>query len=109
MERRLRQHFFFHDMQQQIKDYIDKCTDCFLFSDKKTQEPMIAHAVPTKCWDSVAVDLFGPLPNWNHVVVVQDLGSRYPVARLVSSTSANKVLPAMTEIYNEYGNLVSKL
>ena len=28
MERRLRSHFFFHDMQQQIKDYIDKCTDC---------------------------------------------------------------------------------
>ena len=59
---------------------------------------MIAHAVPTKCWESVAVDLFGPLPSRNHVVVVQDLGSRYAVARLVSSTSANKVLPAMADV-----------
>ena len=31
---------------------------------------------PTKNWEVVAVDLFGPMPSSNHVVVVQDLVSR---------------------------------
>ena len=40
----------------------------------------------------------------NHVIVVQDLGSRYPAAKLMSSAKAEKVIPAMNEIYNYYGN-----
>ena len=52
----------------------------------------------------VAVDLFGPMPSSHHVVVVQDLASRYPSAKIVSSTKAAKVLPALTDIYNTLGN-----
>ena len=54
--------------------------------------------------ESVAVDLFGPMPSSKHVVVVQDMASRYPAAKLVSSTAASKVIPAMAEIYDTYGN-----
>ena len=50
------------------------------------------------------MDLFGPMPSRKHVVVVQDLASRFPAAKLVTSTSANKVLPALAEIYDSYGN-----
>ena len=53
----------------------------------------------------VAVNLFGPVPSSNHVILLQDLGSRYPAAKLVSSTKAEKVIPALKEIYSYYGNL----
>ena len=59
--------------------------------------------MPNKCWETVAVDLFGPMPSSRHVVIVQDLGSRYPAAKLVTSTKADKVIPALEEIYDEYG------
>ena len=70
-----------------------------MFCDKKTCEPIKAHQVPKKCWETVAVDLFGLMP-----VVVQDLASRFPAAKLVSSTGANHVLPALADIYDSYGN-----
>jgi len=35
---------------------------------------------------------------------MQDIGSRYPTCKLVSSTKAEKVIPALKEIYNEYGS-----
>ena len=70
---------------------------------------MAQHKVPTKNWEVVAVDLFGPMPSSNHVIVVQGLGSRYPAAKLVSSTKAEKVIPALKEIYNYYGNLEIQL
>ena len=62
------------------------------------------HEVPEKNWSKVAVDLFGPMPSRNHIVVVQDLASRFPAAKLVRSTKASNVIPVMTEIYNNFGN-----
>ena len=72
--------------------------------DKKTKEPISHHKVPDKCWSTVAVDLFGPMPSSNHVVVVHDLASRFPAAKLVRSTKADCVIPALADIYDAYGN-----
>ena len=104
MERRLRYHFFFHMMNVKVKEILSNCTECNIFLDKKCNEPIKSHEVPEKCWEKVATDLFGPLPSRNHIVVVQDMASRFPTARIVSSTSASAVLPALNEIYNAYGN-----
>ena len=109
VERRLRYHFFFHDLQGKVQKLIQDCSDCNVFSDKKTTILIKAHTVPAKCWETVAVDLFGPMPSSKHMVVVQDLSSRYPVAKLVTSTRAQQVIPAMAEIYDSYGNPSNQL
>ena len=109
LERRLRYHFFFHDLQKKVQEQMKDCEPCNIFSDKKTSDPIIPHKVPSKCWETVAVDLFGPMPSSKHVVVVQDLASRYPSAKLVSSTAADKVIPAIADIYNAYGNPQNQL
>merc|ERR1712048_50805 len=44
-----------------------------------------------------------------HVVVVQDLASRYPAAKLVKSTKADAVLPVLEGIYDTYGNPCTQL
>ena len=103
IERRLRCHFFFHGMFEKVKKFVQQCDACSVYVDKKTKEPVNHHVVPEKCWDTVAVDLFGPMPSSRHVVVVQDLGSRYPAAKLVASTKGTSVIPALDEIYGEYG------
>ena len=104
IERRLRSHFFFHNMKGKVEVFVKSCMACMMFSNKKTTEPIHHHHVPDKCWDTVAVDLFGPMPDKNHVIVVQDLASRFPAAKLVSSTSSRQVLPALSDIYDNYGN-----
>ena len=104
MERRLRCHFFFHDMDKKVSEFLASCLMCNSFNDKKTTEPLGRHEVPSKCWESVAVDLFGPMPSRNHVVVVQDLSSKFPAAKLVTSTSAERVLPALADVYDNFGN-----
>ena len=104
MERRLRYHFFFHHMNMKVEKFLGKCSDCSIFTDNKCKEPLKSHKVPEKCWEKVSVDLFGPMPSRNHIIVVQDMASRFPAAKLVSSTAANKVLPALADIYDAYGN-----
>ena len=104
MERRLRFHFYFHDMSPKVSMFLASCVECKLFTNKNYREPQKAHEVPAKCWEKVSVDLFGPMPNRKHIVVVQDLSSRFPEAKLVSSSSALKVIPALTEIYDSHGD-----
>ena len=104
MERRLRFHFFFHDMFRKVEKFVKACEGCSRYVDKKTKEPIDHHKIPERCWSTVAVDLFGPMPSSKHVVVVQDLASRFPAAKLVRSTKAESVLPALADIYDAYGN-----
>ena len=104
IERCLRYHFFFHNMFDKVKEYVESCDECSLFSDKKTKEPIRHHKVPNSSWQTVSVDLFGPMPSSKHIVVVQDLGARFPAAKLVSYTKADKVIPVLKDIYKAYGN-----
>ena len=43
------------------------------------------------------------MPNGKHIVVVQDMFTRFPAAKIVHSTSAKDVLPSLDEIYTSYG------
>ena len=104
LERRLRSHFYFPGLNNLVQQFVEKCHECQMFSRKFTKEPIIANRVPNKNWEEVSVDLFGPMPSKNHVIIVQDLASRFPCAKIVSSTSAREVIPVMAEIYNAYGN-----
>ena len=51
----------------------------------------------------VAIDLFGPLPTGKHVLVVQDVLTRYPAAKIIPSTSSSKVILALNDIYTNHG------
>ena len=104
LKRRMRFHFFFHGLDKMVEEYANSCLDCCTNVDKKTKQPIKPHKVPSRNWEKVSVDLYGPMPSSHHIVVVQDLSSRFPAAKLVSSTSADKVIPALAEIYDAYGN-----
>ena len=108
-QQRLRYHLFFHDMNRKVKEFVSSCCDCQAYTDKKTVEPLAPHTVPDKNWSKVAVDLFGPMPSKNHIVVLQDLASRFPAAKLVRSTKASSVIPAIADIYNNFANPQSQL
>ena len=93
LKRRLRNHFYIKDLDIKITKYIRDCSYCQMFTQKTTRHPTEPNSVPEKCWEETSVDLFGPLPSSHHVLVVQDLASRYPVAKVVQSTNAKSVIP----------------
>ena len=104
LKQRLRAHFWFPDMDRSIKDFIKGCTACHLFTGKTTKEPIATIEGPDEAWTEVNIDLFGPMPNRQHVLVVQDAFSRFPAASMVESTAAAPVLTALKGVYGSYGN-----
>ena len=91
-------------MDNKVKEFVKKCKNCELNVDKKCTEPIVAHKVPSRNWETVAVDLFGPMPSSKHIVVAYNLASRFPAAKLVTSTKSEKVIPALKDIYDNFGN-----
>ena len=73
-----------------------------LSTKKKKIKPIQQHKVPSKNWEIVAADLYSPMPSPKQIVVVQDLGSRYPAAKLVSLTRAESAMPALKDTYINY-------
>ena len=104
LKQRLRSHFWFPEMDTSIQEFVRECTACQLFTCKNTKEPLSPIVGPEEAWTEVNVELFGPMPNRQHVLVLQDTFSRFPAASMVESTAAKPVLTALESIYDSYGN-----
>lgn len=103
LKRRIRSHFWMPGLNKAVEKMVKSCPECLLFSSKTTKEPISSQKVPEAAWQNVSVDLFGPMPNNKHVLVVTDNMSRFPAAKMVPSTAAKPVVSALDQIYTDYG------
>lgn len=103
MLRRLRSHLWFPGMYREVKRFVQECKECALFTRKATKEPQSHLSTPDSPWNTVSLDLFGPLPDNRHVLVAQDQLSRFPVAKIVPKPNAGHVIKATEGIYQHYG------
>ena len=103
MKNRIRNHFWFPKMQEMVEKKVRNCKTCQLFTLKATKEPIATQRTNERNWEEVSVDLFGPLPDKRHVLVIQDTKSRFPTASFVPSTAARPVLKALDQVYTTYG------
>ena len=67
------------------------------------KEPQSISKEPPSVWNKNVLDYFGPLPTEKHILVAQDILTRYPAAKIVSSTNLYKVILALNDIYMNYG------
>ena len=72
-----------------------------MFTNKVYRHPIKPNKVPERCWDESSINLFGPLPSKNHVVVIQDLASRHPIDKRDKSTNAESVIPVLEDVHLE--------
>ena len=103
VKRRIREHFWFPKMNDMVKETLQVCEECQLLTSKATREPQASLKVPDSAWNTVALDLFGPIPGGKHILVAQDTLTRFPTATFVPNTSAGKVLPALHDVYTNFG------
>ena len=102
--RRMRAHFWFPGLNDIVKHQLQDCQTCQAFTNSSIKAPLSSTSIPQRPWQDVSLDLFGPLPDSSHFLVARCNLSRFPEAKKVKSTSANHVLPALENIYNNYGN-----
>ena len=104
VKRRIRAHFWFPGLDTAVKHRIETCHECQIHTRSPIKVPLSSTPIPDHPWDSVSLDLFGPLPDKSHILVSRCNLSRFPDAKVVRSTSAQHVLPALGATYNNFGN-----
>ena len=80
-----------------------ECYECQVVGSYQAPEPIESTKLPEKCWDHLAVDLLGPLPNGESVIVLVDYFSRYFETAFVRSTTSNKVIEFLDNVFARWG------
>ena len=97
MKRRLRIHFWCPRLNKRVQKMVQGCKECAIFTPKTRKNILIPHKLEDyNAWEKISVDLFGPMPDHRHIVVAQDMVSKFPAAKILKKTDANHVLQACT-------------
>ncbi|TRY68991.1 hypothetical protein TCAL_13737, partial [Tigriopus californicus] len=102
-KRRLRDSVWFLGGDKMV-DYVGRsCPRCQLITKDPSKPFSRPHPTPKLPWETVSLDLFGPLPDNTHVLVLRCDLSRYPVTSMHPDSSTKSVVRAMANIFETYG------
>ena len=105
MKRRLRTHFWYPKLNERIQNYVSRCKKCQMFNPVNRKHQLHPHQLKgVNAWEKISIDLFGPLPNKDYVLVAQDQTSCFPAAKVLKKTDAKHVTNSLDEFYTSYGN-----
>ena len=98
----LREKVWFPGIDKAVERKVTNCIPCQACSKKNSPEPLQMSSLPAEPWTEVSID-FADMPMGEHLLVVYDDYSRYPVVTKVSSTSAKAVTKKLEDIFSQFG------
>lgn len=89
----IREKVWFPFIDALIEDKINSCLSCQAATKHPIREPLQMSRLPNEPWVEISADLCGPLPSGQYLLIEMDDYSRFPDAEIVSTTSADAVIP----------------
>ena len=102
-KQKLRSRVWWPGMEKDAEKHCKTCYGCQLVSRPNPPEPIRATALPTGPWRDLAVDLLGPLPTGESILVVVDYYSRYYEVDILRSTVTSKIISSLEEMFARHG------
>ena len=106
-KQKLRSKVWWPGMEKDAEKHCKTCYGCQLVSRPEPREPVRTSTLPTGPWRDLAVDLLGPLPTGESILVVVDYYSRYYEIDIMKSTVASRVIESLEEMFSRHGLLES--
>ena len=103
MKQRLRSNVWWPGIGRQAEKFCKTCHGCQLVSCPANPEPIKPTPLPRGPWQELAVDLLGPLPSGDSVLVVVDYFSRFYEIGVMRSTTSEKIIERLEEIFTTHG------
>ncbi|XP_022797622.1 uncharacterized protein K02A2.6-like [Stylophora pistillata] len=103
IEQRLRSKVWWPGIDREAEKFCKTCYGCQLVSSPATPEPIKSTPLPSGPWKDLAIDLLGPLPSAESVLVIIDYFSRYYEVEVMRSTTSEKVIECLEKIFTTHG------
>ena len=103
MKQRLRSKVWWPGIDRQAEKFCKTCHGCQLVSRPANPEPIKPTPLPRGPWQDLAVDLLGPLPSRDSVLVIVDYFSRFYEIGVMRSTTSEKIIERLEEIFTTHG------
>ena len=103
MKQRLRSKVWWPRMDNDAEKICRSCHGCQVVCQLSQPEPMQRTEPPTGPWQDVAIDIMGPLPMGENVLVIVDYYSRFFEVVIMQSTTTEKIIRALIPIFARYG------
>lgn len=107
MKGRLRSKVWWPRIDKDAENLVKSCKSCTLVGMPNPPAPMKRRELPVAPWIDVAMDLLGPLPSHEYLLVVVDYYSRYKEVKITKSITSSQIISLLKEIFSRLGYPVS--
>ena len=102
----LRSSIWFPHMDYLIEQRVKQCIPCQAATPLHVKQPLQMSDLPPEPWQTIAADLFGPLPTGEKILVLKCLRSKWPEIKVFlknQTTNVEKVIQDMEKIFLTHG------
>ena len=99
----IRSKIYWKGMNDDIKRALSHCEACQAVRPPIAPTPLKPSPLPEQPWEEIAIDIFGPLPSGEKLLVIIDLYSRFPIIEIVKTTTTNVIINKLENIFCVFG------
>eukprot|EP00111_Clytia_hemisphaerica_P010127 TCONS_00029605-protein len=101
----LRDHVWWPKINQHVEDLVKQCHACQIVIPKHSKaEPLKPTPLPEEPWQQLGIDLKGPLPDQNTLLVILDYHSRYPIVHVLNKdTTSDRIIEKLMSTFAIFG------
>eukprot|EP00105_Crassostrea_gigas_P008760 XP_011423446.1 PREDICTED: uncharacterized protein K02A2.6-like [Crassostrea gigas] len=102
-KQRLREKVWWPKIDSDAERVCKKCYACQVVGGPSSPEPLRRKVLPDYPWQATAIDLMGPFPTGESVLVHVDYYSRFFETFILKNTRSTKIIECLEEIFARYG------
>ena len=99
----IRSKLWWPQMDTQIENHIKSCHPCQITGRPERPEPVCPTELPQEPWTHLAIDVCGPFPTGESVVVLTDYFSRWPEVKILKSVTSANILTWLDTVFATNG------
>ena len=100
---RLRSKVWWPSMNAMVERHCKKCLGCQAVTPVTTTPHVKTTTMPTKPWRELAVDLMGPLPTGDNMLVTVDYYGRWIEVDVIRNTSISSIIKCLEKHFTRHG------
>ncbi|XP_038106874.1 uncharacterized protein K02A2.6-like [Culex quinquefasciatus] len=102
-KQRLRAKVWWPNLDKDAETLVRSCLDCQIVGQPGPAEPLKIRELPQGPWSYLSMDMLGPLPSGESLLVVIDLYSRFRVVEVLRQTTTTDILKKLKPLFMRLG------